>query len=512
MSKAKILICIGTMGRSTFNRCYESVMLARKAFSQKTDVHIVKNKSPQSAWLNKMRKAAMGWDWCFQIDEDMYLYENALEDLYNFAVRKSKKTKILSASSLLYDLFLEGKVGSLKIWNSDALRKLEFRDVLGSDRDIAKRGEEIGYFTVATNLVLADHDSAPTEKIAYDKYYKHILKLKKFENNKDIKYFLNFLKSKTIKNPRSEIFRSAYNGAIHASKDISNNLDVFKDNHAILKKGSDKAAKKYKISLFKMYDLDKEISQEEKVTIIVSVYNKSKYLNRNIKSILNQNYKNIEVIYIDDKSSDNSLDELKKISDPRVSVYSSNVNYGTYACRNYAIKMSTGKYVTFVDADDEIHRSHISNLLYFLKKYNKKAVLSMYRRYDYTNKDFSEPKICEASILTEKSVFKHIGYYEFVRCGADTEFRERMIRVYGKGSLGISTFCSYIAGYDKNSLTNSSSLGKNTKARQEYSKKFREWHKSGKNIFVEYNTLKRYKLNQSIIVKNFNEKNIKKEL
>jgi hypothetical protein len=149
------------MGRPTFKRCYESVLRAKAAFSQKTDLHIIKNKSPQSEWLNSMRKAALGWDWCFQIDEDMYLYENAFEDLYRFAIEKSKKTKVLSASSLLYDLFLERKIGSFKIWNSQSLKKLTFSDVLGSDRDIAKRGALIGLNTVATNLVLGDHDSAP---------------------------------------------------------------------------------------------------------------------------------------------------------------------------------------------------------------------------------------------------------------------------------------------------------------------------------------------------------------
>jgi len=215
MPKAKILICIGTMGRPTFNRCYESVLKAQKAFSQKTDLHIIKNKSPQSEWLNSMRKAALGWDWCFQIDEDMYLYENAFEDLYSFAILKSKKHKILSASSLLYDIFMERKIGSFKIWKSESLKTLRFRDVLGSDRDIAKRGLSLGYKTVSTKIVLADHDSAPNEEAAYKKYYKCVEKLKKFGKASDVSYLLNYLRKKSESGCKISI--SAYMGGMKAS-------------------------------------------------------------------------------------------------------------------------------------------------------------------------------------------------------------------------------------------------------------------------------------------------------
>lgn len=223
MPKAKILICIGTMGRPTFNRCYESVLKAQKAFSQKTDLHIIKNKSPQSEWLNCMRKAALGWDWCFQVDEDMYLYENSFEYLYNFAIRKSRTMNILNSSSLLYDLFLEKKIGSFKIWNSNSLRSLKFKNVLGSDRDIAKRGEGLKLYCVSKNIVLGDHDSAPNVKIAYDKYYKYVDKLKKFNDMKSISYILNFLDKK--RSGGCAVSDAAYRGAFDSST-----LDVVIDN------------------------------------------------------------------------------------------------------------------------------------------------------------------------------------------------------------------------------------------------------------------------------------------
>jgi len=223
--KEKVLICIGTMGRPTFNRCYKSVMVARKRLPVSSDYHIIKNESPQSAWLNKMRIAAMGWDWCFQVDEDMYLYENALEDLYNFASRKANTTNILSASSLLYDLFLERNIGSFKIWRSKSLVDLEFRDVLGSDRDIARRGDKLLRYSISRNIVLGDHDSAPNKEIAYNKYFKYIQKLKKFDKKREIESIIKFLNNKINKNPYDKISKAAHRGACDsfAIKNIYNN-------------------------------------------------------------------------------------------------------------------------------------------------------------------------------------------------------------------------------------------------------------------------------------------------
>ena len=54
-------------------------------------------------------------------------------------------------------------------------------------------------------------------------------------------------------------------------------------------------------------------SREQKVSVLVANYNNSIYLNRSIKSIQNQNYKNIEIIVVDDNSTDNSIEILKKI-------------------------------------------------------------------------------------------------------------------------------------------------------------------------------------------------------
>ena len=93
-----------------------------------------------------------------------------------------------------------------------------------------------------------------------------------------------------------------------------------------------------------------------KISIIIPVYNSKKYLRKCLTSLKKQSYKNLEIILINDGSTDNSLDicnQYKKI-DKRFKVYTKK-NGGTSSARNYGIKKSTGDYITFVDNDDFIN-------------------------------------------------------------------------------------------------------------------------------------------------------------
>lgn len=93
----------------------------------------------------------------------------------------------------------------------------------------------------------------------------------------------------------------------------------------------------------------------EKISVIISVYNTENYLKNCIDSIINQTYKNLEIILIDDGSTDNSgkiCDEYEK-SDKRIKVVHKK-NDGVSSARNLGIKISTGKFIMFVDSDDYI--------------------------------------------------------------------------------------------------------------------------------------------------------------
>lgn len=101
----------------------------------------------------------------------------------------------------------------------------------------------------------------------------------------------------------------------------------------------------------------------DKISIVVPIYNVEKYLNNCIKSIINQTYKNIEIILINDGSSDNSnfiCKEWEK-EDPRI-IYINQKNQGVSVARNVGLNIATGKYITFVDADDYIENNMIEKL------------------------------------------------------------------------------------------------------------------------------------------------------
>ena len=92
---------------------------------------------------------------------------------------------------------------------------------------------------------------------------------------------------------------------------------------------------------------------EYELSVIIPVHNTEKYLYRCIESITNQTYKNLQIILIDDESTDSSFSICKEFEnkDPRVSVFSNN-GKGVSSARNFGMSKAKGEYITFVDSDD----------------------------------------------------------------------------------------------------------------------------------------------------------------
>ena len=114
-----------------------------------------------------------------------------------------------------------------------------------------------------------------------------------------------------------------------------------------------------------------------KVSIIVPVYNAEKYLERCVSSLRNQTLKDIEIILVDDSSTDSSLEMCKRFAgeDSRIKVIHK-VNEGAGLARNAALGIATGEYIGFSDSDDFVERDMFETLYDRAKKYNSDLVLS----------------------------------------------------------------------------------------------------------------------------------------
>ncbi len=101
-----------------------------------------------------------------------------------------------------------------------------------------------------------------------------------------------------------------------------------------------------------------------KVSVIVPVYNTEKYLEKCLDSIVNQTYKDIEIIVINDGSTDNSFKIINKYVDkyPNI-VYKEITNHGQGYARNLGIKLSSGDYIMFLDSDDYVNVDIISKMI-----------------------------------------------------------------------------------------------------------------------------------------------------
>lgn len=119
-----------------------------------------------------------------------------------------------------------------------------------------------------------------------------------------------------------------------------------------------------------------------KISIIVPVYNKSDTLKRCIESVLNQDYQNLELILVDDGSSDNSYEICLSYGekDTRVKVFKKE-NGGVSSARNFGLKVASGEFIQFVDADDFLEKNMCSKLIssYFENDFD--VVVCSYKKH-----------------------------------------------------------------------------------------------------------------------------------
>lgn len=106
----------------------------------------------------------------------------------------------------------------------------------------------------------------------------------------------------------------------------------------------------------------------KKISVIVAVYNTEKYLDRCIESLLNQTYKNIELVIVEDCSTDSSRKLLKKYKENKnIKVFYNRENRGLSYSRNYGLKKSTGDFIGYIDSDDYVEPDYYEKLMSSIK-------------------------------------------------------------------------------------------------------------------------------------------------
>ena len=155
-----------------------------------------------------------------------------------------------------------------------------------------------------------------------------------------------------------------------------------------------------------------------KISIIVPVYNVEKYLDRCIKSIINQTYNNLEIILVDDGSPDNCpamCDEWAK-KDKRIIVIHKK-NTGVSNSRNIGLDNARGDYIAFVDADDYIEKTMYEKMISELNQNDSNLVFCFYK-YAYENKNGTKNVVennfdnfCKNLSL---NYFFNIGYWNHI--------------------------------------------------------------------------------------------------
>ncbi len=121
------------------------------------------------------------------------------------------------------------------------------------------------------------------------------------------------------------------------------------------------------------------------VSIIVNCHNGQKYLSKCIKSILNQSYKNWELVFWDNASTDDSKNILKKFKDKRIKYFKSNKFTNLYDARNQAINKTKGEFISFLDTDDWWVKDKLSTQLELINV-NKKINFIYSNLYLYNDK------------------------------------------------------------------------------------------------------------------------------
>ncbi len=263
---------------------------------------------------------------------------------------------------------------------------------------------------------------------------------------------------------------------------------------------TDKGITLKQISKNKFY---KDFINNKKISVILTSHNEENYISFAIESILNQTYKNLELIIVDDASDDKTPAIAEKYlkQDTRVKLIKLTKNVGTWEAKNIALKQCTGNFITCHDSDDYAHESRLELQAKPLLENDKlQGTTSKIIRIDekngtpYSRIIFPLIRFSPCSFMYRKEVLDKTGFYHKDLLGGDCEFIDRVKVFFGKKSVKSVNKPLTFGSFRENSLTTNlntgfSNLGYNKK-RQEHWEQWKTSHTQYKHnktkLYVEF--------------------------
>lgn len=243
-----------------------------------------------------------------------------------------------------------------------------------------------------------------------------------------------------------------------------------------------------------------ELSSSAKVSVIMPVFNAQDVIQTSLDSVLSQTWSNLEVLVVDDCSSDETVALVEEYAkrDPRVQLMGTETNGGPYVARNLALKAATGDFVTCHDADDWSHPEKIERQVRHLLE-NPSVIgntsqlarvtpeLEFYRR---GNPGFYIFSSMPSFMFRREPVIGAVGYWDCVRFGADTEFVRRLKKIFGEARIvNVETGPLSFQRQSASSLTGNKFFGYHgyfAGARREYFEAHNYFHDTAKSLRYEF--------------------------
>ena len=206
--------------------------------------------------------------------------------------------------------------------------------------------------------------------------------------------------------------------------------------------------------------------KNKSISVIITVFNRNKLFFRALKSVLNQSYKNYEIIIIDDGSTDKVETKLFPILKKHNNItYYRQQNKGNPEALNTGILLANGKYITFLDSDDQYMKNHLESRIYFFKKNPEIDIIYSPATIIGSDKDFFVPDarnkkrlihldkcVIGATFFGKREVFINLRGFKN-KYSHDFDFYKRAIKSYNVFKLEIPTYI-YFRGYHNGVINN----------------------------------------------------------